>query len=263
LPERAELREVRVTRRVGDRFYAIFQIGLPEPETQWRPAPTVGIDVGVRTFARLSNGEPIEGPCAGKAAMAKTRRLQRSLARKRKGSRRRAKAVALLARHREREQARRINEAHRESRKLVDRFGVIAVEELVVGNLVRSARGTVDDPGMNVSAKRALNRSITDQAWSRFVFMLAYKAEEAGGRVVRVAPKGTSQTCAVCGACDRRSRPGGGSRFRCTGCGHAGDADTNAARVILHRAREKMKSEQHQGPGRGLQAQTPALAGVA
>jgi putative transposase len=259
IPAEAKLCEVRVTRKPGGRhrrYYATFQIELPDPKPGPHPGPAVGVDVGIRTFARLSSGETIAGPRAGLNAAAALRRLSRAYARSRKGSRRRAKAASGIARHREREASRRRDAAHKASRVLTERFALIAVEDLNLRGMLRSPRGTLERPGQSVGAKAALNRGIADQGWAQFLSMLVYKAEEAGGRVHRVDPKGSSQTCSECSVRDRGSRRG--ALFRCVACGHAADADTNAAHVILARALAEI-----QGPGRGLQAPTPAPAGVA
>ncbi len=270
LPVAATLREARVSRRPGGRegcrFYVCVQIEMPDAESEGHPhpGPAVGLDLGVRCLARLSSGEPIEGPRAARAGAPKTRRLARAHARTRKGSNRRRKAAQRLARQRERELARRIDRAHKHSRSLAKRFGLIAVEDLDLKGMVRSARGTVAKPGAGVAQKRGLNREIQDQGWGRFLRMLAYKAEEAGGRVVSIDARHTSQTCAVCGRCDPGSRDG--PRFHCARCGNRDDSDTNAAKVILTRALAilvQADRPQEPGPGRGLQAPTPAVAGVA
>jgi putative transposase len=260
IPSEAKLSELRVTRkrgaRHGWRYYATFQIELPDVKLRHHPGVAVGLDVGIRIFARLSTGESIGGPRAGREGATTLRRLGRAHARTRKGSRRRAKAAARIARNREREANRRRDAAHKASRELVERFGLIAVEDLNLRGMLRSAAGTPGCPGRGVAAKSALNREIADQGWGQFLAMLAYKAEEAGGRVERVDPRGSSQTCAECRASDPRNRRD--AVFRCVACGHRADADTNAARVLLARALLQL-----QGPGRGLQARTPAVAGLA
>jgi putative transposase len=261
LPADAVLGEVKLTRRAGGRhgfrYQVAFYVELPEPEQQpEHGGGAVGIDLGVRSFARLSTGEQVHGPRVGQRYAKKLARLQRAYARTKRGSRRRAKAAARIARARGREADRRRDHAHKASRALARRFSVLAVEDLKIKAMLRSAKGTVERPGTNVAAKCGLNRAIADQGWAQFVSMLAYKAEEAGGRVVRLDPRGSSQTCSECGERDRHNRRG--AVFRCVGCGHRDDADTNAARVLLARA-----FAEHQGPGRGLQAQTDALASVA
>ncbi len=259
IPADAVLGEVKVTRSSdGRRWHVAFYCELPEPEPRPKTGKVVGIDLGVRRLASLSTGEQLEGPRAGRAMGPAVRRAARRLARRQRSSRRRAKAAALLARQREREANRRRDRAHKLSRVLVERFDLIAVEELRMRNMVRSARGTLESPGRSVRAKSSLNREIADQGWAQFLSFLAYKAEEAGTRVVRVDPANTSRTCSGCGAVDARSRQA--ERFHCTACGHIADADVNAAEVILSRA---LAHEGIERPGRGRQAQTPVLTGLA
>ena len=100
--------------------------------------------------------------------------------------------------------------------------------------MVRSARGTVDEPGKNVRAKAGLNRSLLDAGFGILATLIREKAEYAARVVVRVDAKYTSQTCAACGHVARESREG--PCFVCVRCGHQDDADVNAARNILARA---------------------------
>src|SRR4051794_4093879 len=249
IPAGATLGEVKVTRcfggRTAARYDVAFSVEVPDRTTRHPKCAAVGLDVGIRTFARLSTGEAVEGPRASGRGRANLRRLSRAHARTRPGSRRRAKAAGRIARARERERNRRRDAAHKASRSIARRFALVAVEDLNLQGMLRSGPG-----------KSAPNREIADQGWGQFLLMLAYKAEEAGGRVVCVNPRGSSQTCARCGERDRRSRRG--ATFCCTACGHRADADVNAAEVLLGRALVEV-----QGPGRGLQATTDALASVA
>jgi transposase len=114
------------------------------------------------------------------------------------------------------------------STDLARRFDLIRVEDLKIGNMLRSARGTVTAPGKNVRAKAGLNRSIQAAGWGRLVTRLQ---DKAAGRVERIDPAFTSQTCHACGhraAENRESQP----IFRCRACGHTGHADVNAAKNI-------------------------------
>jgi len=246
IPPEATLRELRLTRKgcgQSVRYYACFVLDVPPLGTPPRSGGAVGMDVGVRVLATLSTGERIHGPRAGANNARRARRAARRVSRKRRGSARRRRAAQHLARQREREANRRRDAAHKLSRKLVTRFAFIGHEDLRLRNMLGSPRGTAENPGRGVRAKAALNREIADQGWGMLFSMLAYKAEDAGGRVVRVNPAGTSRSCARCGAEDRRSRSG--ARFCCTHCGHQDDADVNAAKVILQRALEVQNS----GPG--------------
>lgn len=107
--------------------------------------------------------------------------------------------------------------------------GVVTIQ-----NMVRSAKGTVEQPGVNVKAKSGLNRSILDAGWGLFVDMLRYKLAWSGGQLVEVTAAYSSQTCSNCGDVDadnRRSQ----AVFLCTSCQHSEHADINAAKVLKTR----------------------------
>ena len=104
---------------------------------------------------------------------------------------------------------------------------LIALEELEIPNMTKSARGTLEKPGRRVAQKSSLNRRILEQGWAELAGFIRYKARYQGIRVVEVHAAGTSQTCSLCGHRDRKSRKG--RRFQCISCGHQADADHNAA----------------------------------
>ena len=111
-------------------------------------------------------------------------------------------------------------------------YSTIVIEDLNVKGMMRSAKGSVERPGTRVAQKSGLNRSIADAAWGRFVTYLAYKAERAGGQVIRVKPHHTSNCCSVC---QRLTPTKIGDEFSCAHCGHTSDRDHNAALNILAR----------------------------
>jgi putative transposase len=100
--------------------------------------------------------------------------------------------------------------------------------------MTASAAGTMAEPGRRVRQKAGLNRSILNQGWGAFDLILTYKMEERGGRVVKIDPAFTSQTCSVCGVVDARSRKSQ-AIFECVRCGYRDNADRNAARNIVRR----------------------------
>ena len=100
--------------------------------------------------------------------------------------------------------------------------------------MVRSAKGTMEEPGVNVAAKAGLNRSIHDAGWAQLMRFVTYKAEETGRELVAVRAAYTSQTCPSCGHVAAENRPTQ-AEFRCHGCGHEAHADINAA-INIHRA---------------------------
>jgi transposase len=123
---------------------------------------------------------------------------------------------------------RRKDWAEKLSTDLARRFDVIRVEDLRVRNMTRSAAGTIAEPGRNVRAKAGLNRGILANGWGLLAQRLEYKAP---GRVEKVKAAYTSQRCSACGTTDREARESQ-AVYRCRSCGHAGNADTNAARNI-------------------------------
>ena len=111
---------------------------------------------------------------------------------------------------------------------------LLAMEDLQISNMTRSARGTEAKPGRNVRAKSGLNRSILREAWGETLAMLEYKAERAGIPSIRVNAQSTSITCSCCGHKDPRSRRSQAS-FHCTNWGHQANADLNASVNIADR----------------------------
>ncbi len=123
---------------------------------------------------------------------------------------------------------------HVESAYYAKNHGAVIVEKLLVKNMTRSAKGTVEEPGVNVAQKAGLNRALLDTGMGRFVTMLRYKTEVQGARVIEVPAHHSSQTCSACGVVDAQSRREQ-DVFLCTACGHLDNADLNAARVLLAR----------------------------
>jgi putative transposase len=101
----------------------------------------------------------------------------------------------------------------------------VCSQDLKIGNMTRSAKGTAGDPGRNVRAKAGLNREILRSGWGLLVRRLE---EKAPGRVQKIRPAFTSQRCSACGQVDANSRESQ-ARFACTACGYACNADVNAA----------------------------------
>ena len=178
--------------------------------------------------AALSTGELLHAPGLTKREHSRLQRLQRQLARARRGSNRRSRVKLAIARFRARETDRRKDWAEKASTDIARRFDVIRTEDLHIRGMTRSARGTRDNPGRNVRQKGGLNRGILRSGWGLLVRRLE---EKAPGRVEKIDPAFTSQRCSACGQVDRKSRESQ-AVFRCTACGYACNADVNAARNI-------------------------------
>ena len=180
-PLHGKIKTVSVKRQC-EHWYVCFSV-----ETSVQPLPeseaAVGIDVGLSSFAVLSDGSELENPRLYQKEQKRLRRAQRRVARRKKGSHRRRKAVVLLRRIHQHIFNQRNDHQHKLGRMLVSQFGMIFVEDLNVKGL----------------AGGMLAKAVHDASWSSFVAKLAYKAEEAGRLFAKVDARGTSQRC-PCGA---------------------------------------------------------------
>lgn len=185
-----------------------------EIETQSLPSTgeAVGIDVGLISFATLSTGEKTPCPKFLRTDEKDLKRTQRKLSAATEGTPERRKRRRIVARVHERIANRRSDFAHQESRKVVNRFDVVAVEDLSVNQMVHN---------------HCLAKSIHDAAWSQFATFLSYKAAWAGREFVAVNPAYTSQDCSGCG--HREKKTLSQRLHQCPCCGLTLDRDHNAA----------------------------------
>jgi transposase len=214
----------RVTCDRADRWHIAF-VAIPKSIPGPRTGEVIGIDRGVAVSAALSTGELLYVPRLSPARRHRLRLLQRRFARAKRGSRRRRHVKLAIARLRAREVDIRKDWAEKLSTDLARRFDIIRVEDLRIGNMTRSARGSMEQPGRNVRQKSGLNREILASGWGLLVRRLEDKAP---GRIEKINPMLTSQRCNACRDVDRKSRKSQ-AVFRCTSCGYACNADLNAA----------------------------------
>jgi putative transposase len=185
------VKSYRITLDRAGRWHIAFAVkpeSMPGPGT----GEVVGIDRGVVVSAAISTGELLHAPRLSTRRRRRLALLQRKLARAERGSNRRARV------------------------------------KLDIARLTRSAKGTIEAPGRNVSATASLNREILASGWGLLVRRLE---DKASGRVEKINPGYTSQRCSECGRTAAESRESQ-SRFRCVACGYACNADVNAARNI-------------------------------
>jgi transposase len=220
-------RSYRVTMDRTGRWHVAFAI-IPEPVPAPGNGKVIGIDRGVTVSAALSTDELLHVPSMTARERQRRRHLERKLARARRGSNRRARVRLAVARLRARETDRRRDWAEKASTDIARRFDIIRVEDLKIGAMTRSAKGTPEDPGQKVRQKAGLNREILRSGWGFLVRRLQDKARD---RVEKVTPHFTSQRCSACGHVDGQSRKSQ-AYFACTACGFACNADVNAARNI-------------------------------
>jgi putative transposase len=221
------VKSYRVTLDRAGRWHVAFA-AIPDPIPAPGTGEVVGIDRGVTVSAALSTGELLHAPGLTARKRRRLRRLERKLARAKRGSNRRVRVKHAVARLRARETDRRKDWVEKASTDIARRFDVIRVENLRIQNMTRSARGTPENPGRNVNQKTGLNREILRSGWGLLVRRLE---EKAPGRVEKIDPAFTSQRCSACGQVDGKSRESQAD-FWCTACGYACNADVNAARNI-------------------------------
>src|SRR5712692_2118095 len=227
LPAEAMIKTVTAKREAG-RWFVCFSVELPEPEPLPACDLSVGIDVGLTTFAVLSDGREIANERYFRLAERRLRLAQRKLARRKQRSRRRLKARQEVAQVHIHVANQRRDFHHKSAHTLVREYGLIAVEDLNIKGLAGSI----------------LAKSVHDAGWSQFISILSDKAAEAGRTFVKVNPAGTTQDCSACGKHVPKTLS---ERWHSCACGLSMGRDLNAARNVLH---------QTQGLGWSLQAIT-------
>ena len=213
--------------RVRNKWFVCFSI---EQEDDFLPnsEEAVGLDAGLNSFLALSNGEFVNNPRFFRRDEKALAKAQRKLAKVKneqqvRGSRKRRKTKKVVSRIHERIRNRRHDFVHQTARRLVNRFGVIAVEKLNVKGMVKRNY-----------KNHCLAKSISDASWSMFRTVLTSKAESAGREVTAVNPAYTSQDCHACGY---RAKKKLSERWHfCPNCSASLDRDTNAAINILNLA---------------------------
>lgn len=230
-PVRGRVKTISV-KREGRRWYVILACDDVPAEPLPATGAVVGLDMGVASLVTTSDGEHLANPRHLAATADRLAAAQRDLARKKRGSKGRLKAVARVAALHAKVRRQRLDHAHKAALDLVRDYDVIVHEDLRIANMTRSASGTIDNPGRNVAQKSGLNRSVLDAGWGVFLRVLAHKAESAGRELIAVNPANTSRTCARCGHCAAENRVTQ-AEFACTACGHTAHADVNAAENIL------------------------------
>jgi putative transposase len=222
------VKSYRITRDRAGRWHIAFA-HVPDPISAPGDCSVVGIDRGVAVSAALSTGELLHAPGLSPGEATRLKVLQQRLARAKRGSNRREKTKRAIAKVKARERDRRKDWVEKTTTGLARRFDMIRVEALDVRSMTRSARGTVEQPGVGVAQKRGLNRAIRRSGWGQLVARLQYKAL---GRVEQVPAAYTSQRYSACGHITLGNRKSQ-AVFECEAC-NAGrcNADVNAARNI-------------------------------
>ena len=218
-------------KREGKDYYAVFttinDIKVPEVKN----TNPVGIDLGLDSFIAISDGTKIQKPKFMQLKRKKIARWQRIVARRNKGSKRRAKTKMKLQRTYQYSTNQSDDYLHKLSDNLVNSgYTSFVVEDLHIQNMVKNHR---------------LAGSIHDASWNRFLQMLSYKAESAGMKVLKVDARNTSKECSNCG--NILEMPLSERMYICQRCGMSKDRDYNASINILKRATLGQRGSHAQG----------------
>ncbi|WP_353374558.1 transposase [Mycobacterium sp.] len=222
------VKSYRVTRDRAGRWHIAFA-HVPDPIAGPGQGSVVGIDRGVAVSAALSTGELLHAPGLSPGEAKRLKVLQQRLARAKRGSNRRARTKQAIAKLKVRETDRRKDWVEKTTTDIAQCFDTIRIEALDVRAMTRSARGSMEQPGVRVAQKRGLNRAISQSCWGVLAARLQHKAY---GRVEQIPAAYTSQRCSACGHVapgNRKSQ----AVFECEACNTGPcNADVNAARNI-------------------------------
>jgi putative transposase len=248
LPADATIKQAILKRDNVGNWHVVFYVEVPDRSSESVETAeafagsldsSVGIDMGLEYFASLSNGEQIDNPRWYRRAEVKLALLQKMRARCQRGSNRSRELKRQIQCHHERTANRRRDFHHKTSRQLTNHFGTLYVEALHVKGLAQSH----------------VSKSMADAGWAQFLFLLSYKAARAGGSVVEVEAKGTSQSCPACGS--HVPKVLSVRVHDCPHCGYVAPRDVAAAQVIVQRGsgrtdQRRKESQPYPQPSAGI-----------
>jgi putative transposase len=227
---------ITVSREADGWYVAISCADVPvQPLSETGRA--TGIDVGLKVFLTTADGDAVENPRHYRQAERYLAKCQRRVAKRKKGSHRRRKAVGILAKAHQTVRRQRSDFHHKTALALVRVYDTIYVEAIQPANLSRRPEPKPDGNGgyehNGASRKAGLHKSIQDAGWSSFLTIIAFKAACAGKRVEAVNPAYTSQDCSGCG--ERVYKSLSVRTHVCPSCGLILDRDENATKNIQWR----------------------------
>ncbi|WP_103129416.1 RNA-guided endonuclease InsQ/TnpB family protein [Deinococcus aerius] len=209
------IKRVRLVKK-ADGYYIQFVVDADRREPLEATGKTLGLDVGLQDFYTDSAGHKEPNPHFLRKAEKQTKKLQRRVSKKVKGSNNRRKAVKRLARKHLKIQRQRKDHAIKLARCVIQSADLVAYEDLRIRNMVKN---------------HSLAKFISDASWYQFRTWLEYFGKVYGRITVPVPPQYTSQACSECGS--KVEKTLSTRTHRCPHCGYVADRDKNAARNIL------------------------------
>ncbi len=247
IPEVWEVRTVTLRKKLDGWYASILLRDETVPDfpvkTEQEIQTCVGVDVGIKKLASLSNGELIANPRFAQQSERRLRIRQRRLNRKKKGSNNRKKAAKRVARVHQRIRRQRQDYQWKVAKQIAESADLIVFEDLNVLGMKARCKPQWDsekqrDLRNNQSAKSQLNKAISDASWYSLKLKTKHQACKLGNWVADINPRKTSQECSQCGYVSPKNRDG--EKFVCESCSHHEDADINAGIVIGHRGIQQL-----------------------
>lgn len=229
-PIEGKIKTCTIRRSSTGKWFACFSCKVEQAPLSTNTEAT-GIDAGLTALLTLSDGTKVEPPKFFRREEKALAKEQRKLAKLPKGSKERRKQRRVVARVHERISNKRTNFAHQTSHWLVLTYGIIIFENLHITNMVKNHH---------------LAKSITDAAWSQIIMFTSYKAECAGGKVILIDPRNTSQNCSRC--YKKVEKTLSVRVHNCPHCGLVIDRDWNAALNILGLGLQTLGGSHHRSP---------------
>jgi putative transposase len=215
-------------------WYISFQVEQEVTKPKHGASSVVGIDVGITKFVTLSDGSFLKPLSAFRKHEKRLTIESRKLSKKVKFSANWQKQKVKIQKLHTLIANCRNDYLHKSSHQISNNHAMIAIEDLRISNMSKSAKGNAEEHGKNVKAKSGLNKSILDQGWYEFRRQLEYKQLWNGGLVVAVPAQYTSQTCPCCEHISKDNRKTQ-AHFECVECGYTNNADIVGALNILER----------------------------
>ena len=227
---KGEVKTCTIKKTLSQEWYITISVEKEDKPFISNNKPKVGMDLGIDNFAVLSDEYILQNKHIEKKERLKLKRLQKTISRRKKGSKNRKKAVINFARKYEHITKVKEDWLHKLSYNLVNSYSLIAHEKLSIAGMMKNHK---------------LARSIGEESWGNFINYLQYKAESAGCVVVSVNPKNTTKTCSECG--NIQDMPLSKRIYICKKCGMSKDRDLNASINILNRATSGQGGSQASG----------------
>jgi putative transposase len=218
--------------RKGKHWFVAVQVEYEVPLLPHKSTSIIGIDMGIKQFATLSDGTVYPPLNSFKRSAEKLAKLQRKLKNKNKFSSNWKKGKEKIIQCHEKIANARRDTLQKISTEICENQAMIVVEDLKIKNMSKASKGDSEKHGKKVAQKSGLNRSVLDQGWGMFFSMLEYKQDWRGGMVLKVPPHHTSQTCPCCHHIAKENRLTQ-AEFVCVKCGYSNNADLVGAINLL------------------------------